>query len=142
MCFPFIQSSHHLTWFLIPWKSNPNLIEKINAQLWRKIQIYCTFLKWLLHIFGEKIMFKDDKFIWWEKSCYTNFFKIFKYRIMLNEDLRIMLGEDFHIFFCFFFFQGTCHQHTNRSGRKFWLHISWSLWRGWGRRTPWDSGAT
>ena len=44
-------------------------------------------------------MFKDDKFIWWEKSCYTNFFKIFKYRIMLNEDLRIMLGEDFHIFF-------------------------------------------
>ena len=27
-----------------------------------------------LHVFGEKIMFKDDKFIWWEKSCYTIFF--------------------------------------------------------------------
>ena len=51
-------------------------------------------------------MFKDDKFIWWEKSCYTNFFKIFKYRIMLNEDLRIMLGEDFHIFFLFLLLPG------------------------------------
>ena len=72
-----------------------------------KFKFIALFIKWLLHIFGEKIMFKDDKFIWWEKSCYTIFFfKIFKYRIMLSEDLRIMLGEDFHIFFLFLLLPG------------------------------------